>query len=269
MGDRANIVVIREDGSQELYRSGRAVGFDLDFLRGPDVLLASLPRLKQDGWWLDEIHAQGGAVVDLARKVLMLFVWEGPSTELRHRAATLELLAEAWPGWEVRWLYQGQSALLTYAGRDPAEARRDHDRIYPEELLAPGDEDLEREDPGGVVITFPGGRSHITSDVSDHPLREGPALLDRLADAPEHGTVRLHTASGIHLDPERRELGWWCAYFTPQADEVPMLWPGWTVEFWQDDWQAHVRASGGLFSPAPFDPDEARAEVLAQLRDRR
>ncbi|WP_328557848.1 hypothetical protein [Streptomyces sp. NBC_00358] len=44
---------------------------------------------------------------------------------------------------------------------------------------------------------------------------------------------------------------------------------GWAVEFWQDDWERHVRASN-RFSPAAFDAGEkARAAVLAEAGERR
>ncbi|MFI6983007.1 hypothetical protein ACIBSV_30980 [Embleya sp. NPDC050154] len=56
----------------------------------------------------------------------------------------------------------------------------------------------------------------------------------------------------------------------PCRNEVPKLWPGWTVEFWQDDWERHVRACDGRFSPAPFDAGaEAGATVLAAAEERR
>lgn len=136
-------------------------------------------------------------------------------------------------------------------------------------LLAPDDEDLAGPDPGGVVITVSTGRCHVASDAFDHPVREGAALLDRLADAPGHGGCRLHVNSGIHLDPERRHLGWWSLYSSPQAYQAPELWPGWTVEFWQDDWERHVRASD-RFTPAAFDAgDEARVAVLVEAGERR
>ncbi|MGV9313955.1 hypothetical protein ACWDR0_17460 [Streptomyces sp. NPDC003691] len=269
MGDRANIIVVREDGTHELYRTGWAVGIDLDLLEGPTAVLAVLPGLRQDGWWLDDTMAQGGVLLDLGRKVLLLFAWEGPSTELRHRAAVFELIRAAWPGWEVRWLYDGPAELREYVGLDPEYVRcREGDASLPP-FLAPGDEDLTGSDPGGVVITVSAGCCYVASDAFDHPVREGTALLDRLADAPVHGSCHLHVNSGIHLDLDRRYLGWWCLYSSPQAYRVPELWPGWTVEFWQDDWVRHVGA-GDRFSPAAFDAGEkARAAVLAEAGERR
>ncbi|MFJ2055280.1 hypothetical protein ACIOMM_04985 [Streptomyces sp. NPDC087908] len=70
MGDRADIVVVREDGTHERYRTGWAVDIDLDLPGGPTALLALLPELRQEGWWLDDTIAQGGMLVDLGRKVL-------------------------------------------------------------------------------------------------------------------------------------------------------------------------------------------------------
>ncbi|MEU8791420.1 hypothetical protein [Streptomyces sp. NPDC048643] len=120
-----------------------------------------------------------------------------------------------------------------------------------------------------MVVTVGAGLCHIASDSFDHPVREGVALLDRLEHAPGHGICRVHVNSGIHLDPERRRLGWWSLSSSPQAYQVPELWPGWTVEFWQDDRQRHVRACDRFF-PAPIDAgEEARVAVLTEAGERR
>ncbi|MFF2096879.1 hypothetical protein [Streptomyces sp. NPDC058202] len=49
MGDRANVIVVRETGPYELYRTGRAVGIDLYLLDGLAAVLAMLPELRRDG----------------------------------------------------------------------------------------------------------------------------------------------------------------------------------------------------------------------------
>ncbi|MER5479300.1 hypothetical protein ABT026_20370 [Streptomyces sp. NPDC002734] len=268
MGDRANVIVVHENGTHELYRTGWAVGIDLDLLEGPAPVLAMLPELRQDGWWLDDSTAQGGILLDLGRKVLLLFAWEGPSTELRHRAATFELIRAAWQGWEVRWLYDGPAELRAHVGLDPEHVRCREANLDLAPFLAPGDADLAGPDPGGVVITVGTGHCHIASDAFDHPVRQGPALLHRLAAAPRHQSCHLHVNSGIHLDPERRHVGWWSLFSTPGAYQVPEMWPGWTVEFWQDDWERHVEADA-RFAPAAFGAEDSRAAVLAEATERR
>ncbi|MGW1536941.1 hypothetical protein [Streptomyces aureus] len=269
MGDRANIIVVRENGTHEPYRTGWAVGIDLDLLDGPASVLAMLPELRQDGWWLDDTMAQGGILLDLGRKVLLFFAWEGPTTELRHRAAAFALIRAAWPGWDVRWLYDGPAELREYLGLDPDYVRSRDPDLSPAPFLAPDDEDLAGPDPGGVVITIGTKRCHVASDAFDHPVREGAALLNRLMHAPRHKICRLHVNSGIHLDPQHRRLGWWSLYSSPHAFQVPEMWPGWRVEFWRDNWKQHARA-GDRFSPAPLDtPEHATAAVLAQAEERR
>ncbi|MET7297972.1 hypothetical protein [Embleya sp. NPDC005575] len=270
MGDRANVVVVRENGTHELYRTGWAVGIDLDLLEGPGAVRAMLPELRRDDWWLDDTMAQGGVLLDLGRKVLLFFAWEGPSTEFRHRAATFELIRAAWQGWRVEWLYDGAAELRGYVGLDPEYVRRPESALFVAPFLAPEDEDLAWPDPGDVVVTVGADHCHVASGAFDHPVREGTSLFDRMADAPEHAVCHLHVNSGIHLDPERRRMGWWSLAFCPRAYEVPKLWPDWTVQFWQDDWEAHVRACGGCFSPEPFDAGkEAMARVLAEAEERR
>ncbi|GAA4987064.1 hypothetical protein [Kitasatospora paranensis] len=87
------------------------MGIDLDLLAGPAEALAMIRQLRTDDWWPDDGLCQGAALIDLGRKVLMLFAWEGPSTTMRHRSATLELLRDARAGWEVRWMYDGPAEL--------------------------------------------------------------------------------------------------------------------------------------------------------------
>ncbi|GLW68311.1 hypothetical protein Kpho02_06100 [Kitasatospora phosalacinea] len=226
----------------------------LDLLDGPDALLGTLPELRRDDWWLDDDIPHGGVLVDLGRTALLFSAREGPSAELRHRAAALALIRAAWPGWTVRPLYDGPAELRTHLGLDPEHVRRRGTPLDRAPFLAPDDEELAGPDPGGTLVTLDTGRCHVASAAFDHPVREGPALLDRLADAPDHGTCRLHVSSGLHLDLERRRLDWWSLPATPQAYEVPRLWPGWTVRFHRDDWQQHARRAPARFAPAPSIP---------------
>lgn len=270
MADRANLVVVRESGAYELYLSRfGAIGLDLDLLAGPEAALAMAEGLRRDDWWLDDELCQAAALIDLGRRVLLLFVWEGPSVVLRHRAAYLELLRAAWPGWEIRWLYDGPAELRAHVGLDQEYVRCRDSALYPGEALEPGDEELAGPEPLAAVVTIGVERCHVVVNLEDHPVREGPALLDRLAGAPEHGVCRVPAEAGLHVDPVRRHVGWWVLGASAEAYEAPGRWPGWTVEFWRDDWRSHVHAADGRFCPP--EPDHARAleEVRAEEADRR
>ncbi|MGK5630319.1 hypothetical protein [Streptomyces sp. URMC 123] len=270
MSDWAMYVVVPEDGAHEVYEARfGAVGLDLDLLAGPDVVLPLIrARPRVEGPWRGEAMCEAAVLIDLRRKALLLFAWEGPITRMRHRAATWELLRTAWPDWELRWTYDGPAALLARLGLDP-EAVRDRDRFTcPEFPLEADDEELSERDPLVRVVTVGANRCHLFSAVNDHPITEGPALLERLAAAPRYeGVCRIAADSGLHLDPERRRVGWWLLNSLAGAYDMASRWPGWTVTFWEDRWGEHVRASGGGFVPPPVDRVRALDELSREARD--
>ncbi|WP_411101761.1 hypothetical protein [Streptomyces sp. cmx-4-9] len=250
-------------GGPQGYRYGRdpwgAIGLDLDLMAGPDVLLPLLHRLGAapgpDGWYPDD-EAHGGAVVDPDRKVLLFFAWDAPSASAPTRAAALALLRGAWPGWDVRWSYAGQTGLRGYLGLDPEQDLSGPigSFVCPAPGLAGA--------PAAVATVGP-DRCHVLDGVNEHPVTEGPALLERLRSVPRHLTYGGHADAGIHVDPQRRRVGWWLTGAQEHAERVPARWPGWTVEFWEDRWSEHARAAPGRFlAPAP-DP----AAALAGVRD--
>ncbi|MGY4389391.1 hypothetical protein [Streptomyces sp. TE12347] len=208
---------------------------------------------------------EAGVLADEARRLLLLFAWEGPIASLRTRAATLELLRCAWPGWEVRRLHDGQTGLRVHLGLDPGE--RDTD-VYPGPALDRDDEEPADPDPPVAVVTIGADRCHLLADIDDHPAEEGPSLLERLRDAPEHGSHRLRADAGIHVDPERRRVGWWLNTARAHGGTLADRWPGWTVAFWEDRWAEHERASGGRFAPPAPDRAAAPADVRDQALER-
>ncbi|MFJ4850497.1 hypothetical protein [Streptomyces sp. NPDC088733] len=262
MADWATYVIAREDGGHEVYEARLgAVGLDLDLLAGPEVLVPLL-RSRSTAQWRDEGLCQAAALVDLPGRTLLFFAWEGPITQMRHRAVLWEALRRAWPGWELRWTYDGPAALRAHLGLDPEAVRYRGRRVYPDAALAADDAELTERDPMVRVVTVGADRCHVLSAGNDHPVAEGPAVLDRLVGAPDHGRCGLAAESGLHVDPGRRRVGWWLLGAAAGATEMASRWPGWTVEFWQDRWGEHVRASAGRFSP----PVEARRLALAELR---
>ncbi|MFE6846186.1 hypothetical protein [Streptomyces sp. NPDC057686] len=260
MGNRAAFVLCGPGGHARHRSSCGAVGLDLDLLAGPDTALPFLAgHVREDGWYPDDM-VEAGVLADRERRLLPVFAWEGAIASPRTRAATLELLRHAWPGWEVRWLYDGQSGLRAHLGLAAQEAES---AVYPCPVLDVDDEELDEPDPLVAVVTVGGDRCHVLGAVNDHPVEEGPALLDRLRGAPDHGSHRLYADSGVHVDPRRRRVGWWLTAARAHGRDVAARWPGWTVEFWEDRWTEHVRAAGGRFAP----PAPDRAAALADVRD--
>ncbi|MFE7099241.1 hypothetical protein [Streptomyces erythrochromogenes] len=265
MGNRATFVIAGPEGHTRHHSSYGAVALDLDLLAGPEVVIPYLrAHTPEDSWYPDDM-IEAGVLADPFRRLLLAFAWEGPAASLRTRAAGLELLRLAWPGWEVRWLYDGQSGLRAHLGLGPQEPDA---AVHPGPALEPDDEELADPDPLVAVVTVGTDRCHVLADINDHPVEEGPALLDRLRDAPDHGRHLLRADAGIHVDPARRRFGWWLNTARSHAGTVGQRWPGWTVEFWGDRWEEHERASGGRFAPPAPDRAAALADVRAQALDR-
>ncbi|WP_460071870.1 hypothetical protein [Streptomyces sp. YKOK-I1] len=264
MADWATYVVVPEEGAHEVYEARfGAVGLDHDLLAGPDVVLPALrARPRADGWREDWM-CEAAALFDLRRRVLLCCASEGPVTEFRHRAVTWRALARAWPGWELRWTYDGPADLRRHLGLDPAAVRERERKVYPAPFLGPDDEEFLERDPLVTAVTVGDRRCHLLAAIDDHPVCEGPALLDRLADAHDHGRCTVPAGAGIHLDPLRRRVGWWTMSTVAEAGEMGAYWPGWTVECWQDRWEEHARAAPGRLVPPRVDP----AQALAELRE--
>ncbi|WP_454319905.1 hypothetical protein [Streptomyces phaeoluteigriseus] len=272
MAEWAVLVVVPEDGTpggHDVYEARfGAVGLDLDLMAGPDLVLPAVrTRSRVVGHWRHDGMCEAAVLIDQRRRVLLLFASEGPVTRLRHRAVTLRRLALAWPGWEPRWAYGGLADLRIHLDLD-ADAIREHaPRTCPERPLGLDDECLREPDPYLRIVTVGEDRCHLLTAVGDHPVTEGPALLDRLAGAPRHGRCRAAVESGLHIDPARGRIGWWLLGAVPRAAEMATRWPGWTVDFWADRWAEHARTAPRLFAAPRVHPGRASAALREEAAE--
>ncbi|MFI5543780.1 hypothetical protein ACIA6E_08370 [Streptomyces sp. NPDC051815] len=262
------LVVGGPDGYRAVTDDWGAVGLDLDLMAGPDFAhvltggaLAYGDPLPGPG--TDE-DVQAGALLDPDRRVLLLFTLEGPTARMRTRRAALALLRAAWPGWDVRWAHGGRTQLRAYAGLDAADDPQRNVLPWDRNLFDAGSAGWVVPDADVTVVTVDTpGRCHLVCHAFDHPVMHGPALLGLLDTVTDHGTYHEPVAAGLHIDPERRRVGWWLTGHQVHHDTAAARWPGWTVEFWEDRWAEHRAASGGRFDPT--EPDGAAA--LADVRD--
>jgi hypothetical protein len=108
----------------------------------------------------------------------------------------------------------------------------------------------------------------LTQEAQD-PWWLGPGLLDVLTDADRLGTVDLTPVAGIHLDVTGRRAGVWTSVrpLDGLRQRWPVRWPGWTLEFWGDDYGRHLACDAGA-PTVPTDNLHARLQELADyVRD--
>ncbi|WP_144127121.1 hypothetical protein [Catellatospora sichuanensis] len=240
MGSRVNYAVIR-DGSHTLYFHGGGAGDSLDYLfaPGPDVVLRWIAQLGEQvtGEWLTDPLCTGGVLIDTDRRVLLLFA--NLLGDYAYRAAVLDAFRRTWPGWEIRWAYDGVADLITYVGGDPAAAR-----VPLDAPRLPRYDGHDPELPLTALVTVAGEQGcrayGLSPDLADaQPFRAGPALVDWLAAGEPLEWCDEIPGTGLHLDPATRTAGLWSIRPLRGLREAwPALWPGWTLDFWGD---AHIR----------------------------
>lgn len=276
MGQRANLIVARDDGYELFYSHWRASTLDRDLFWGPEAALAFVraQRSTAEGAdWLDEAWAEGGAVLDPQRRTLLWYGGQDVMHDVPLRRVHLGILAASWDGWAVSWAHEGLADLARAVGH-PVEAV----------LVAGG----EPEPPPGppqdpswidtaVTVAELGEVRILASDADPDTLAAlGPALLDA---ARRHGTrdpvdwaVRTFPRGGVHLDVERRQVEvWLAAPWEDRARRLAAAWPGWTVIDHADRYEGQLAAAGGRLTFPRVDEEalvaKVRARVLAEDRD--
>jgi hypothetical protein len=265
MGNRANIVIVK-DQQWQLYYSHWAGCRILDALiGGPDLALRyaqSLRRCAQDQW-VGSLWADGGAVVDLDRR-RVLFFGDELMVGMPERRALMDVLAAVWFDYSICWAYGGTAELASYVGAElPAYAwdkrptlRLSRDRNALCHLVSV-------VDATGELRMWP-----LCWDLSQ--AWHGPALLDKL---PGPGVRNLTLGKipegGVHIDVSRSAVGvWQTADPLGIFNELPRLWNGWLTECWEDRFEEQaVRCQGALRLP-PLDLSAGVDSAQAWIRDR-
>ncbi|HEU4360140.1 MAG TPA: hypothetical protein VFR27_01360 [Mycobacterium sp.] len=265
MGNRANFVVV-ENSDWRLYYAHRTGCRMLDALiGGPDLALryaASLQGCPKTEW-VDAGWADGGAVIDLDQRRL-LFFGDELMTGIPERRAMLSVLEVLWPGYEIRYAYDGVAEIAEYVGGEP----RVHEwPKCPTIKLARDRKALCQV----VSVVDSVGRLRLW------PLRwtvsqawHGPALLDKL---PGTGRTRLRLhmvpEGGVHVDIRRKAVGEWHTV-DPMGicRELPDLWPGWHTESWADRFEEQARRCGLVLRLPALDLGAAADSARAWIRKR-
>lgn len=269
MGHRANFVLVDEAGWRLYYSHWAAVQIRSALAPGPQAAtrFIAAQRLCRDRErdWLDDVWAEGGAVVDhLTRR--LIFYGDDLTLDLPAKRVFLRLLELTWPGWSIRWAYDGLGDLAAHVGVDRRVVRSiDEDaRRLPKELHTDPDWPchlLTVRDESGGVTAYP-----FLEDC--HTAWQGPALLERLT---VRGLDRLELpelpVSGLHLDLADRTAGVWLGGTgTGLVPALRELWPGWRVCFWEDRYEEQRRrCAGAVVFPPPGDDLALLDELMGSL----
>ncbi|MEV5754133.1 hypothetical protein AB0L00_40500 [Actinoallomurus sp. NPDC052308] len=271
MGHPAHFILVDDAGPRLYYDHWAADTIGDVLIAGPRsatrYVTAQRPCGERDDEWLEEVSAEGGATIDHRARRLVFF-GDDLMREMPARRAFLRLLALTWPGWDVRWAYDGLGDLAEQAGLGRAAVRRDAGREHPmPEVPMPSGEG----DRVAHLVTVRDGTGALTAHpfarAGEHSAWQGPGLLDRL---PDGGLTRLDLRvvpeSGLHMDVRTRTAEAWTAVAVPGLWPLPAeLWPGWRVRFREDRYEEQLRRCADAVTFPPLDLAAGLDEVLTAM----
>lgn len=213
-----------------------------------------IQRKLDESGWLDDIWAEGGAVLDCDDRVLLLFGGEDIKFDVPLRRTYLEMLRRVWSGWEIRWAFEGIAEIADYVGYPRA-------RVLSEEtnsdwslasLLPPEEEDWT--DIVGSVRTLDGRLLLFPlAGFVENYLLAGPSLelLAHQSQAIEQVPLDEwipdgFPTGGFHIDSGEKRISYWA---TKDIPGIPRLisekWSGWTVEWKRDEFESQLNFTEG------------------------
>ncbi|MGE5396632.1 MAG: hypothetical protein ACM3MK_03725 [Chitinophagales bacterium] len=248
MGQRANLLILKDNTYELYYDHWCANTLPQDLFWGPThaiKFIQAQERVESDDW-LDNVWAEGGAVIDTDRNVFLLFGGEDILYDVPLRKMYLRLIQSPWRGWDIQWAHRGIVDLARYVGY-PEEKVIDEADIKGGEMRWEPPEDIESINIVGSIkfkdqgcLLFP-----LFGEV-ELIIENGPAILDNVVQEYGHPRVDLNTytkefpTGGFHIDVQRRELRFWQASGVYDLESIRKQWFGWTVYWFKDEYEKQV-----------------------------
>lgn len=271
MGQRANLVII-EGGKRTLYYDHWCANLlDVDLFWGPrdalDFIRQREPAAEPEGW-LDTSWCEGAALLDLDHSLLVFFGGEDILWDVPLRRHFLDLLAANWKGWRVRWAPEGLLTITDLVGlprslfsvQPSGDGQFFRNEEFPENNLVLTS--VRRADGSLSVHRLCGDEEHLLA---------GPDPLLALMPAADNPIVwegEEFPHGGVHLDlVERAVHTWWAAPTADLVRHIQPAWPGWTVHWHQDCYEAHFALLEDRISLLQRPPALLRRETVQRLKN--
>ncbi len=270
MGQRCNIVIIEAGRTTLYYDHWCANRLDVDLFWGPEDAVAFVRQLspvaEPDGW-LDEVWCEGAAVIDLDEKILLFFGGEDILCEIPRRRLHFELMRRTWPGWSLRWAYEGILSITDYLN-------------LPRERFLDADRSIGRFDPpdprhlewATILISerTAAGRLRAWPAVGDWPaIRGGPGALEEIRRQPSRLPIEWPgevLSGGVHLDWSTKTVHcWWADDTADLVRRAQAGWPGWSVHWHHGRFEAHLDLCKGQVHVVQPAAAELRRAIVHSL----
>ncbi len=257
MGQRANLIIVENRGYAIYYSHWCANTITRDLFWGPEnaIDFVRAQRAVDESGWLDDVWAEGAAVVDCDGQILVLYGGDDVLYDVPLRRVYLEMLRRVWRGWEVRWAYEGIVEIADYVGYPrvnvlSAEKGTSNNSVA---SLSPPEQrkwtDLVGSYCGadGRLQLFP-----LVGEVERY-LLAGPRLQVRLQCSKALDCVPLDEwtedsfpIGGFHIDSTTKRIDYWTANDVPDIPRrVSEMWLGWNVIWHRDQYECQLDVTAG------------------------
>ncbi len=275
LGHRANYIIVTEE-SYELYYSHWALSLPFDLFWGPEYSLAFIREHEQRDrdHWLDEVWAEGGAVVDPLKKVLLLFGGEELEYNYSLRNIYLKLMKEVWQDWKIEWADEGILELADYVSY-PRNLLENHDTVpikIREVNLNPPTYQERIESVGSIVTQEGKLQLYPLDQLATYYLQAGPSLLGETDQ--QIGYSHFDYAkwsdkfpeSGFHIDIPQQTIHYWSMYHTAEMyEKIQNKWLGWTIIWNDENYETQLTLTSGKLTFPIIDRQKLYEKIAEDL----
>jgi hypothetical protein len=251
MGQRANLIIVTNGSAEICYTHHRANTLDQDLFWGPSYAQGFI-RMQQpvpDGRLLDEVWAEGGAVMDLDRRYLLWFGAEDLQADVPLRRMHHRLMSHLWTGWHIDWASEGALDLARYIGSPQSSVLRTENEpsnhnIDARLLVKP--KEKPKWDVVASVCFCPKKFRFCSASVwrLSTLLFCGSPVVDAMRenDLPTQLQLLRHfPRAGVHIDTMDRAIHFWLSSWSADIlRRTKESWPGWSVHWHKDRFESHM-----------------------------
>lgn len=278
MGHRANLLLVRNRSYDLYYSHWCAYTLPTELFWGPQhavPFIEGQKRVDASGW-LDDLWAEGGAVVDFDQSKLLLYGGEELRDHVPLRRLFLKLMRQAWQGWEIEWAHHGIADLAACVGYPVEKVITAREARTSDADLAPLEDKSWLEGVASVSLSPEELLLFPLSDGIEVYLSAGPDLIHKIN--PLFGYKQLAVkdwserfpTGGFHLDLTQKRLELWHADTIPinLYEQLRTTWAGWAVVDNQDQYETQLtRTRGRLQFHDPGEPQLLEELKLILLRE--
>jgi hypothetical protein len=274
MGHRANLIIVENNDYTLRYDHWVSNRLDDVLFWGADYALEYIEaqEIVGENGWLDDVWAEGGAVLDLDKKTLLWFGGEDVAWEVPLRNVFLELQKKIWSDWNIEWAFRGIVDITEYVGYEKEKVISPRvDETDARFLAFP--EKFDWTDIIGAIIFADGSTKlfPLAGNVQEY-LENGKNIIEQGRNLGGFENIvwteisnDSFPAGGFIVDETQKIVEFWRAKDCSDiVNELKKVWDDWDVDWRLDNYSFQVEKLRGRLVLPQID----KLKMVDDLRQR-